>query len=399
MLTKEQQNILQAIKEQKDRVYLITGEAGSGKTHLLVELVKQLQTTKTILVTATTNKAKNNLLEVLDTPCYTTQSALGFLLYSDYIYSTLQDVNEAKKADILIIDEISMLQPQVLEKALREPYKTICLFGDLFQTMSVGKQINFDSLECMRFTLKQQMRQTDESLSTIFKTIRDHIDKKCLIDLEKLQHTSITLYTSHKQFCKAFLEASNSKNILAYTNRVVDSYNLNLNNNKRFSIGDTLILDKKIGQFSNGDRVSVTDIVEKSTYYKLVVNHCQIIYVYKTKEAKQKAIKKLLVQGDTSVQPILNSMCNPKHPYALTIHKATGSTIDNVFVDVTDLYNQATKQITKFSTSPPMKIPEYLRLLYVGLSRMRKTAHLYVGNKREYQHLRKKNGRTKKSSV
>lgn len=385
-LTNEQQEVLHSIFTDKDRVVFIKGSAGVGKSYLIQNIYKKAKSIgKSILVTATTNKAKSNLEESLSTTCYTIQSALGYVLNKNYLNTQLVKLNASKYADIIVVDEISMIQKEVLDTLLKSNIKQIILVGDLSQLPAVNSRVDFKSIDCKEFTLTIQQRQTEETLKEIFNNLRKSILGKKLINIQTLKHKDIHLYENHKEFCQAFNNTEGQKRILAYTNKTCDSYNLNINNGVRFKVGDSIILDTKISYFSNGSIVTITAMKELEYYYLLEIEFKTTIRVYKTKASQDRDLLKEYKLGDDE---ILRQTCSPKHIYSTTIHKAQGITLDNVFIDVSDVYSQLTKRVTRYSKSPPITVNEYQRLIYVAVSRMRKTAHLFIGNKREYKYLK-----------
>jgi len=129
------------------RSFFITGKAGTGKTTLLKEIVKECRARgKNIAVSAPTGVAAKNA------EGQTLHSLLGLktiVFIPGKIqrwYNTMDNarVNVIKKLDILIIDEISMVRCDVLDmvdltlqhyKRNKKPFGGIqvILFGDLFQ--------------------------------------------------------------------------------------------------------------------------------------------------------------------------------------------------------------------------------------------------------------------------
>lgn len=129
------------------RSFFITGKAGTGKTTLLKEIVKECRARgKNIAVSAPTGVAAKNA------EGQTLHSLLGLktiVFIPGKIqrwYNTMDNarVNVIKKLDILIIDEISMVRCDVLDmvdltlqhyKGNKKPFGGIqvILFGDLFQ--------------------------------------------------------------------------------------------------------------------------------------------------------------------------------------------------------------------------------------------------------------------------
>ena len=81
----------------------------------------------------------------------------------------------------------------------------------------------------------------------------------------------------------------------------------------------------------------------------------------------------------------------PKHLYSCTIHKSQGQSIKSVFIDLTDIKSALTRKPTRFNNyNKPISVQDYMKLLYVAISRMQKEAHIFIGNKRDYQKLRTK---------
>lgn len=387
MLNKEQQEVFNEAVNGTNRVVFVTGEAGSGKSFVLTEIVKALvKKGKRVLVTATTNKAKNNLQEVLGTECFTVQSALGFVLIPKGKIQVLSSVRDVKPADVIVVDEVSMIQPKVFSKLMQSMYNKVLLFGDFAQLEPVGEKVNFSLLSTKPFVLKQQMRQDDSKLASTLNSARETISTRKIIDIHNLNTEKITIIKDHKEFCQKYKETTDgSKKILAYRNSVIDSYNNNINNGVRFSVGDNIILNKLLHPFQNGDTVTITNVEERETLFKLQVNNFHYIYVYKSKKLEAQALKDL---DEDSYWLLKNQIFEPKAEYASTIHKAQGMSIDYVFIDIKDVYSQLTKRTTRFSPSPPLSINEYNRLVYVALSRVKKNAYLFIGDKRDYKFLR-----------
>ena len=89
-----------------NRIVVLRGAAGTGKSFVLSQIVKDYK--GSVLVTATTHKAKNNLQTSIGVKAYTTHSALGFNMTRNGIEQYLSDIREPIEADLLIIDEMSM---------------------------------------------------------------------------------------------------------------------------------------------------------------------------------------------------------------------------------------------------------------------------------------------------
>lgn len=111
MLNAKQQEIVDAVKNLDKRIFMLKGEAGTGKSFTLKTLLDEYK--GSVLLTATTNKAKALLKESTGYTALTTHSALGFRMIRNGIEEYLNDVNPAMEAELLIIDEYSMLPQSV----------------------------------------------------------------------------------------------------------------------------------------------------------------------------------------------------------------------------------------------------------------------------------------------
>lgn len=386
MLNEKQKQIYDLVLNSKHKSFYLKGKAGVGKSFVVSQIAKDFN--GSVLLTATTNKAKKLLSEATNLSSLTTHSALGFVMTRNGKAEYLADINEAKKADLLIVDEASMLPKAVYEKILKEGYKKILFVGDEAQLSSIG--LKADIKADVEVVLTKQMRQADnEELANYLDMLRDSISSKTFPSYLKAPK-DVLIFDEFKDFAKAYNECKSSKRILAYSNKVIDSYNLNINGAK-FNVGDVIVLDKPlVSGFKNGDTCIITKLVEHKDYYVLdFVCEDKIasdIMVFKTKKAKNLFFDSLDIKSYWSY---MDKCVEPKQIYASTIHKAQGDSIDSVFIDVADIYSQLKRVPSKFNNyNRPIAVNEFVRLLYVAISRMREKAYLFVGNKREYKYLR-----------
>ncbi|WP_086290497.1 ATP-dependent DNA helicase [Campylobacter devanensis] len=389
MLNQMQQEIVNAVLKGDKRIYMLNGAAGTGKSFTLKYIIDSYP--GSILLTATTNKAKDLLTSSTKTECITTHNALGFKMIRNGLEEYLCKVRDPLEANLLIIDEYSMMPKALWDSAINGEYKKILLVGDEAQLPAIG--LRADITPEVKITLTQQMRQSsNEKLETFMSSLREAIDTKRYIDISTLSLPSnIHLYDKHKDFCKAYIDCKDDKRILAYSNRVVDSYNSNINFKKgKYSVGDLLILNKPLGHLTNGSIVEVVGVVEYDKYFELEVDLISItkkIKVFKTLAAEYGYI-------DPSINPDeywrrVDEVYKPKHLYSCTIHKSQGQSIKSVFIDLTDIKSALTRRPTRFNNyNKPISVQDYMKLLYVAISRMQKEAHIFIGDKRDYQRLR-----------
>lgn len=173
---------------------LLTGQAGSGKTYVLNSFIRQAKNEgKQVAVTATTGLAATHLGGT------TIHAWSGIGVHSELPRYFFKDMPKGrrdliKKADVLIIDEISMLHDfrlDMVEEVARkvresdEPFGglQVILCGDFFQLPPVNRadqreggfvvhSAAWQSLEPVICYLSEQHRQEDDSFLDILTAMR-----------------------------------------------------------------------------------------------------------------------------------------------------------------------------------------------------------------------------------
>ena len=372
------------------RTVLLTGAAGTGKSYLIAKIAQNFK--GSVLITATTNKAKANLKEATSKEAYTTHSALGFVMIRNGTQEYLSDINEAREADLLIVDEVSMLPNQVYQKILKTPYKYILFVGDECQLPAVGVKAKIQTDLSMNLTQQMRQDEMDGKLKRYMEKLRESIKSKKLPNFKQDLPNNITMYEDHKEFCKAYLNCESSKRILAYSNKVIDAYNNNITGKERYKVGDLLVIDKPLGRAKNGDIVEVVTAGEYEDRFVVRVSfdgNQYGFYVMKSKTLEEKFLNKALENGQEYYWNTVDSIYHPKHIYASTIHKAQGQTIEEVFIDARDIAAQLDRKPSRYNHyNGPISNEEFLKLTYVAISRMKTKAHLFIGEKRNYKNLK-----------
>lgn len=146
-LTKDQQKIYDNLLEKPGGLHIISGTPGSGKTFIIRYLIYNLTNqNKSIILTATTGATAMRIFRLARTAHY----QFGLPKEHDMFRSTLmytdERYHELRNADIIIIDEMSMLTCKTLNMIIIQlceacnidvtnPFlnKKILLFGDLAQ--------------------------------------------------------------------------------------------------------------------------------------------------------------------------------------------------------------------------------------------------------------------------
>ena len=411
----EDQSTAFAQVKNGDNIFL-TGPAGAGKSFLIQRIVEWAQEeNKIISVTALTGCAAL----LLGTHAKTLHSWAGIQLGReeiDKIESTVRKSGKAvrrwRKADILIIDEISMMTPELFDKLdelgqrLRRNPKPwgglqLVLCGDFFQLPPVSKGLSgeltgrfvFESPHWATSGLKTALlktivRQTDVSFQTLLNECRIGKPSEETIDLLKsrqgLEWKQNEIRPTLLFSRNADVDTVNKKNIEALkTERRVYTAKTNI----RYELDP----DESDEDMPVGDHLErhVTRLDADANYTPILELKvgCQVMLI------KNLNLEAGLVNGsrgvvtgfDTNDCPIVKFLIGPpmsiqrqswksatnkrvartqiplRVAYAATIHKSQGATLDCALVDVgtsTFEYGQA----------------------YVALSRVKNLESLYIWN-------------------
>lgn len=400
MLNTLQQQAFDEILTGSSRIVVLLGEAGTGKSHTTSEIISAWR--GSIAITATTNRAKEVLAEMSGKPTRTVQSQMGYRMVTQGYRQNLAKVSDASVADLVIVEEISMLPRAVYNTLLTHlesgDIKKILFLGDPVQLPSIGPGVSIGSIPGTHITLTEQMRQDsgDTALSTYLSSLRSAIESRIKIDITPTEDlTAVRFIEDHREFCELYLRTVGTKKVVAFTNSVVDTYNKHIHSEDSiFNPGDQLIIDKPFEGASNGDTVTVLAVVESDENYILecinglgargTILHWKTQRAYDEELARHKANR-----DEASYWSIANSSMRLKHQYACTVHKSQGSSYNTVFIDGYDIWQAHVKKKTKYS-GPPISYDLFLRLMYVAISRMRTQCYIYTGTQRKYEYLHTK---------
>lgn len=206
----------------------LTGEPGSGKTHVIREYIRYLVRAKiSVAVTASTGIAATHLNGVT----INSWSGIGvkkvLSRYDlDYITSNERVVRRIRQTKVLIIDEVSMLDGSTLNsidrvcravKQLQEPFggMQIVLVGDFFQLPPVARfgepdaqfAFNSSAWESAKFFvcyLSEQHRQNDQAFLDVLSAVRRaavtaehtaHLDGRCMALNPEMEKSATRLFS------------------------------------------------------------------------------------------------------------------------------------------------------------------------------------------------------------
>lgn len=222
--------------------FLLEGPAGTGKTFCMSELVERVK--KRIVFTAPTNKAVKVLREALTTAdykpdCCTIYSLLGLMMAANGEVKELSAPEEEvdlSTCDIVVIDEGSMngtlLMRYVKSAAESHPKLRWIIMGDRWQLPPVGEDWSPIWAEAWpRATLTQIMRQ-DNQILRLSAQVRGLIETPMRALTLRNDHDGVEgvwtwnaseLEVGVKEDAKAFLDGS--AKFIAWRNVKVDTFN------------------------------------------------------------------------------------------------------------------------------------------------------------------------------
>lgn len=398
---------------------ILTGPGGTGKTFLMGHLIDTIIPTyhqtcallntpvkyNSVHMTATTNKAAEVLSVATGRPTSTIHSHLGLKVTED-IESGMMRLTTTSNTrvlynQILFIDEASMIDKklrQYLKTLVSETCKIVYVCDDR-QLAPVGEDLSVifkeghDVIE-----LTEQMRTGDPDLMALHQQLRDTVRTGVFHPI-KANGTSIVHVTdgdeAERLVAEKFTDPEHEGRIVAYANRTVLDYNDHVRQLRDlpplFIEGEHLICNSSFTVRSLSEKrniaveeqVLLKELNEDVKVYRLGSGNSQIEIPYmdvKIRDAfgGEYAVKittdrdhlTRVVKWFSSQKDWINYF-HVKETFpdlrmrdAGTVHKAQGSTYEFIFIDLDNL---------SCCNDPNTAA----RLLYVAVSRAKKTVYLY----------------------
>ena len=379
---------------------LMTGEGGTGKTTLIKMFVDEFAKKKNIAVTATTGAAAilvngTTLHSYLGIGIGTLSEEVLFL----EIHKKSKILKRWKELDVLIIDEISMLEPRLLDKleklakAIRKNYNPfggiqLILTGDFFQLPNIGQPdlFCFDAQcweHCIQFVinLDHNFRQSDNQF------------QKCLSEIRygKITNESLSILKSVEN-----KNLSNKYGILP-TKLYSLNFNVDVENEKQmdllfdnnndlvfyeFDIKYELLkkglryIEDKITKFCNASfKLQLCIGAQVMLIYNLdiesklvngsrgvIVNFVDDIPRVKFLNGEIRTINRQCWEIQENNEPIISVSQIPlKLAYATSIHKSQGMTIDCSEIDFAGIfeYGQAYVALSRVKSLKGLSIKNF----------------------------------------
>lgn len=415
--TKACETFLQFLTDPQEKVMVLDGDAGSGKTFLTNHFIQLAETHSTILkalcnehqeiqflLSATTNKAAAVIRKLSGRDADTIHSHLGLYVKDDYTNGkqilTKSRNYEIVKNTLLVIDESSMIDRQ-LQKYIRESTlncKTLFV-GDSLQLPPV-----FESCSPVfnqghpKITLTNQCRhQGIIGLAPMVQQFKDSIITGEFKDII-VNSPNIQLLTGQQfqyKLLEEFTKSVPDNRVLAYTNAKVQQYNLflkaNLTASESFLPGEYYIQNGIYWPYGcnapvlNNEEICQILTIEESTCwlrgrfntYEIPVFRLRIRRpytntdtIYEINQPTNLELTKDMVKAAASNKDwdlyfkLQKNLADLRMPYASTIHKSQGDTFKNIFINLNDISK--------------CKDPNLVaRMLYVAFTRATNNIYLY----------------------
>ena len=404
-LTVDQQHAMDALNQflcdPVETVFVLSGYSGCGKSTLVRTLIDSLpsfmKAAKLInpshpdyqlALTATTNKAAENLGRITGEETTTIHSFLGLRVQTDYktnVTTLIPKNREVKEGFLLVVDEASYIDSQLLNLVFsRTKDCKIVFVGDpaqLTPVKSVGTPVfdaNFTGA-ALTTVVRQAEGNPIVALSTKFRnTVNSGEFFKFIPDGHNVQYLCRDDFNRkiEQEFSRADWRYQDSK-ILGWTNKCVVGYNHFVRNSVKgdphFAVGDYAVCNSflSIGRKSikTDQLVEITRIEPDREVHGVVGNYYQMdhdtsAFMPKTLESKNARIKQAKADNKLSlVAEIDAEWVDLRAAYACTINKSQGSTFNEVFIDLDD--------VSRCNSGD-----QIARMLYVAVSRARN--HVYL---------------------
>jgi len=383
MLNSEQRAAYDAIVAGKS--IFLTGPGGTGKSfllHLLVELLPQ-QTGREVALTALTGCAAL----LLHSKAKTIHSWAGIGLGKDTVPILVSNIRKSrksaarwKKTDVLVIDEVSMMTPELFEKLdevarilrkCQEPFGGLqmVLVGDFYQLPPVqeGSDTSFvfesplwKQMKLMTHELTKIVRQKDPEFQTVLNEARRGELTKQSIKILKgrigLDYKNETIQPTMLFTRRAQVDDINMRHLKGLTTQrmtfnastefkassltaddpMVQTAVAKLDNNSSYTRELTLAIGAQVMLTTNlmpqlglinGSRGVVVGYgpVEGSAKETIVP-------IVKFRNGREIPID--YATWDVDIPGVLRRQIPLRLAYAITIHKAQGATLDCALIDV-----------------------------------------------------------------
>jgi len=393
-LTPDQQTALAALHrfvQSPERLFLLTGYAGTGKTTLLHRFIQELRASgddRPLVLTAFSNKATKVLAQMawqweLDLDTMTCCRLLGLrpVLEEETGRQVFQPDREQRsqvsKYALVIVDECSMVNEELWQFLLEAiapllPPVQLLLVGDPAQLPPVGERESPCFREVSQRVALTEVVRYGSAIGAIAAELRQNLERPTFPVFRSDIHPDRTegcFVLSRANWEKHLLRAFQSEGYqqnpdrvraLAYTNRRVGELNRMIR---------TALYGHGVPRFIEGERlIAVSPCLRGENIVLPTSAECEVTTIERgtdgpwpvwllsvvTEEGDRRVLKVLDREGEPRWHQQLAELAAAKrwlefwqlkqrfhevdYAYSLTVHKSQGSTFQDVFVDLPSLY-------------------------------------------------------------
>lgn len=356
--------------------FALRGPAGTGKSTLMGHVA---ELDHNFHFSAPTNKATKVLSDSLGRNAKTTYSLLGARMEAneDQRELTIKSAPDLGQSPIIVVDEAGMVPKILIKLLMQQGYR--CLFvGDPAQLNPIGETIS----QAWKLTREHRVTLTkierfDNQLLQMSKDIRERLKTKRWSSPIKDNNDGVegVFLKSRKAFERSILslklEDWDQTKMCVWRNRTVDSYNEMIRGalgfSKRYEIGERILLAAPLTE--NGTIIAYTDeeFVIHEINERVVSMHGADIetLVFNVDREFSLLVPRSMSKFDAQCNRLAalashekgaarkqawvrfwdfkNTFSVVRYGYAITAHRAQGSTYSRVFLDQSDILANPTK--------------------------------------------------------
>lgn len=366
---------------------VINGAAGCGKTYLIGKLIEEYKRKKlSILALAPTHQAKlqiMNAIGVSGVKFNTVAAFLGTKMEHDRITGKKKFVEKGadnKKTNVIVVDESSMLSKSQATKISAKASNTLVIFlADFHQLPPVnGEDARAVFSNMKTFTLTEQKRNAGEILSLCNKLRQGLYWPSSSSNDIDIHDTRVELVKNVVEHLKIDSDPYGTS-FLAFTNASVKNarnyIHSQLFGDDEFHAGQFVRIEEGDLKcpFTNGEMCQITKLkhseiklfdIDVDSYDVTLTNaisgeeYDAVLLNYEVQDVVQEALAKAYKDAENYWNDFKNNgneisknkwaetinhvkqtsnIVFVGSPYAMTVHKSQGRSINNVFVDTADI--------------------------------------------------------------
>ena len=343
-------NVLSVPENESEKVFMLTGLAGTGKTYLAKAITAELKSEgRKVAVCAPAHTAREHIGSICNTESHTLASLLG--KKKDMGLAMMQNKTEfivdgegkAESHTTYIIDECSMINEEdiylIRELCERFTDVAVILMGDIEQILPVGSSTPSIAFNIEpTYLLTEQIRQDkDNPINSVLKPAL-HKTKKSIIDIYLENNIFVKkangLYKTGRKYTWDMLNGNS--NFVDYLNKslatepegLIERKGKNqgyavLDNRKFKKFAVSSFLDERFEKDFNFSRIiartnkrvrEYNNLVAKNKYGRITIGVNDIIMAY---ENLQESVEK---NGKKSSRSVLVNSCEYKVDYNYKLH-------------------------------------------------------------------------------